>query len=350
MAQLPVPSQVPATLLPRLQAMYMARLPRYAAARFFEDLVAPVREAAVDGRILRYHPTQLPLARWVTPRVMTEGVRNFSFGRPEIRLITPEFDIRRIAIEVSPIFPQLGKVLATEDAVPRLREMAPVDRTEVVEWMHDSAAALAVMSAREVEYNKHSQVETRSGDAFIPGVRLSSLAFERVSGYTYWSRGYARAFTPVGTINVPRMSLTPIIGRDFLGWAFAGPQWSIQWTGVLAELKRLADRITSPVGFPNLWGRVAPFWVLQQPNRETRRAEVVMVIDSDRPQRMRITFRDPNNYTRVIDAGEIDVPRGRTEIRFVVASYPAVPPVVNEMRPEDGTRTVLNRFETRVIS
>jgi len=347
---MPVPSQVPRELVPRLYAAYLARLPRYSAIRYFEDLVAPVREAVVAGRVLRYHPTQIPLARWASPRIMTEGVRNFSFGRPEIRLITEVFDLRRIGIEVSPVFPRLGKVLATEEAAERLRQEAPVDRTEIVEWMHDSAAALAVMSAREVEYNRHSQVETRSGDAYIPGVRLTSLSFERVSGYEYWSRGFARAFTPVGTINVPRMSLVPIVGRDFLGWAFAGPQSWIQWTGVLAELKRLASRVTSPVGFPNLWGRVPPLWLLQQPGREAQRAEVVMVIDSDRDQRLRIAFRDPNDYTRVIDAGEIDVPRGRSEVRFVVASYPAVPPVVNEVKPEDNTQTVLNRFETRVVS
>jgi len=342
-----VPSQVPRELVPRLYTMYLARLPRYSMVKYVEDLVAPVREATVAGRVLRYHPTQMPLAKWVTPRVMSEGVRNFSFGRPEIRHITAEFDLRRIAIEVSPIFPRLGKVLATEDAVEKIRQEAPVDRTEIVEWMHDSCVATAVMSAREAEYNKHSQVETRSSDGYIPGVRLSSLAFERVSGYTYWSRGYARAFTPVGTVNVPRMSLRPIVGRDFLGWAFAGPRHWIQWTGVLAEVRRLADRITSPVGFPNLWGRVAPFWVLQQPSRETQRAEVRMVFDSDRDQRIRITFRDPNDYTRVIDAGEIDVPKGRSEIRFIIASYPAVPPVVNEMKPEDNTRSVLDRFEVR---
>ena len=343
-----IPNQVPRELVPRLYAMYLSRLPRYSMVKYVEDLVAPIREVAVAGRILRYHPTQMPLAKWVTPRVMSEGVRNFSFGRPEIRHITAEFDLRRIAIEVSPIFPRLGKVLATEDAAEKLRQEAPVDRSEIVEWMHDSASATAVMSAREVEYNKHSQVETRSSDGYIPGVRLSSLAFERVSGYTYWSRGYARAFTPVGTVNVPRMSLVPIVGRDFLGWAFAGPRHWIQWTGVLAELKRLASSITSPVGFPNFWGRVAPFWVLQQPSRETQRAEVRIIVDSDRAQRMRITFRDPNDYTRVIDAGEIDVPRGRSEIRFIIASYPAVPPVVNEMKPEDGTRSVLNRFEVRI--
>jgi len=347
-----IPNQVPRELMPKLTAMYLARLPKYSAVRYFEDLVAPVREASVAGRTLRYHPTQLPLAKYAAekPKIMVDGVRNFSFARPVVRLITEVFDLRRIRLEVSPLFPWLGKVLATEEAAEKVRQRVPADGTEIVEWMHDSAASLAVMSAREVEYNKHSQVEARSGDGYIPGVRLSSLAFERIRGYEYWDRGYARVVTPEGMLNVPRMGLIPAVGKDFLGWAFAGPKSWIQWTGVLAELRRLADRITSPVGFPNLWGRTPPFWLLQQPSRETERAEVAVVVDSDRDQRLRVAFRDPNDYRRVIDAGEIDIPKGRSEVRYVVASYPAVPPVVSEMQPEDNTQTVLNSFETRVIS
>ena len=338
----PVPDDVKARLSARF---FLAGPLRLVRARPVSDIIAPVREAEI-----LYHPTQLPLARWAArkPEAVEEGVRNFSFGLPDVRQITSVFDIRRIPLEVSPLFPDLGVILSSEKAEKTIAERVPVDEVEVVEWMHSAAAVNAVLSAREAEYNKHSQVEMRSGDAWIPGVRTSSMSFVRVSGYTFMSRGYGEVISPAGRVRVPRGSLVPIISSDFLGWAWAPPKNSwCQWYPALAEVRRLATRITSPVGFPNLYGRVAPLWVLQQPNKETERAEVVMLVDSNRSQRLRVAFRDPNNYTRIIDQGEIDVPAGRSEIRFTVASYPSVPPVVSQLSPEDNTETVLTRFEVR---
>jgi len=343
-------SKVPPDKLQALMIKFFARGPAaMVRATPVQDLVAQTRQILVGETLLRYTPTQLPLAKWAAenPRIMEQGVENFGFGEFIVRRITETFDINRIPIKLSPLFPQFGKVLATEDVLPRIQQEIPVDGTEIVEWMHDATATNVVMTAREAEYNVHSQFVTDTGDGYIPGVRVASMAFVRLRGYDYARRGYATVVSPAGEINVPRYTMQPIIGRDFLGWAYAGAQYGIQWKGVLGQLVRLADRITQAVGFPNIDGKVAPFFVLQQPDRETQRAVVRMVVDSDRDQRMRIIFRDPGDYRRVIDEGEIEVPKGRSTIEFVVASYPAVPPVVNHMQPEDGTKTVLNSFEVR---
>jgi len=344
-------SRIPPDKLGPLMAKFFARGPAaMVRATPVQDLVAPTRQVMVGETLLRYHPTQLPLAKWAAenPRIMEKGLEHFSFREFIVRRITETFDINRIPIKPSPLFPQFGKVLATEDVLPRIQQEIPVDGTEIVEWMHDATATNVVVTAREAEYNVHSQFVTSVGDGYIPGVRVASMAFRRITGYDYTRRGYATVISPAGEINIPRGTLQAIIGRDFLGWAYAGPSgYGIQWTGALGQLVRLADRITQAVGFPNLQGRVAPFFVLQQPGRETQRATVRMVIDSDKDQRMRIVFRDPNDYRRVIDEGEIEVPKGRSTIEYVVASYPAVPPIVNHMQPENGTKTVLNTFEVR---
>jgi len=343
-------SRVPPEIQRVLMAKFFARGPAaMVRATPVQDLVAPTRQVAVGETLLRYHPTQLPLAKWAAenPRVMEQGIENFSFREFVVRRITEIFDINRIPIKPSPLFPQFGKVLATEDVLPHIQQEIPPDGTEIVEWMHDVTATNVVMTAREAEYNVHSQFVTDTGDGYIPGVRVASIAFRSIRGYDYARRGYATVVSPAGEINVPRYTMRTIIGRDFLGWAYAGKQYGIQWKGALGQFTRLSDRITSAVGFPNIDGKVAPFFVLQQPSRETQRAVVRMVIDSNRDQRMRIIFRDPNDYRRVIDEGEIEVPKGRSTIEFVVASYPAVPPVVNHMQPEDGTKTVLNTFEVR---
>jgi len=343
-------SRVPPDKLGPLMAKFFARGPAaMVRATPVQDLVAQTRQILVGETLLRYHPTQLPLAKWAAenPRIMEQGIANFGFGEFIVRRITETFDITRIPIKLSPLFPQFGKVLATEDVLPRIQQEIPPDGTEIVEWMHDATATNVVMTARESEYNVHSQFVTDTGDGYIPGVRVSSMAFRRTSGYDYRRRGYATVISPAGEINVPRYAMRSIIGRDFLGWSYAGEQYGIQWKGVLGQLARLTDRVTQAVGFPNIDGRVAPFFVLQQPSRETQRATVRMIVDSNKDQRMKIAFRDPNDYRRVIDEGEIEVPKGRSTVEFVVASYPAVPPVVNHMQPENGTKTVLNTFEVR---
>jgi len=343
-------SKVPPDKLIVLATRFFARGPvAMIRARPVEDLVAPVRETVVDGVVLRYHPTQLPLAKWAVqdPKAVEQGVENFGFEDFEVRQISEEFDIQRMDLEPSPLFPHFGKVLDTEDVIKKIQQEAPVDGEEIVEWMHDATAANVVLTARMVEYNKHSQVETRSGDANIPGVRTRSMAFVRTSGYTYSRRGRATVVSPAGRITVRRDELRPVIGKDFLGWAYAGAPYGIQWHGALGEFIRLANRITRSVGFPSFRGRVAPFFVLQQPGRKTKRARVRFVVSSSRRQRVKITFRDPNNYTRVVDEGYVEIPAGRSTVEFVVASYPSVPPVVDQMQPSNYTRTVLHSFEVR---
>jgi len=343
-------SKVPPDKMAVLTAKFFARGPAVMfRAKPVEDMIAPVREVMVGDTILRYHPTQLPIARWAieNPRAMEQSLDNFSFDVFDIIPISEEFDIRKIDLKPSPLFPQFGKVLATDDVVGKIAQEIPVDDTEIVEWMHDVTAANVVTTAREAEYNEHSQFIVRDGDPNIPGVRTSSLAYRRVSGYTYRRQGYATAVGPIGSIRVPANSLIPLIGKDFLGWAFAGKSYACQWHGALAEFMRLANSITRPVGFPNIEGFVAPFFVLQQPDKQAQRVRVRMVFDSDRDQRVNITFRDPSDYRRTIDEGWIDIPKGTSTVEFVVASYPSVPPVVNHMQPKNGTRTVLNRFEVR---
>jgi len=338
-------SRVPPDKLPILMAKFFSKGPiALLRARPVTDLIAPVRKAIVGNSILYYHPTQLPIAPWADQRVMTESIDNFNFGDFLVEQTSTRFDLS--ALKVSPIFPQFGRALATEDIVKQIESQYPSDGSEIVAWMHESTAATAVLTAREAEYNVHSQVETADGDGNIPGVRTRSMAFVSTSSYNYQSYG-ATLRSPAGTMTLRPFTLSPVIGKDFLGWACASTPYGVQWHAALGEFIRLADTITQAVGFPNINGLVAPFFVLQQPKDRTERAKVTMVFNSDRDQKVKIAFRDPNNYTRVIDEGEISIPAGQSTVEFYVASYPSVPPVVNHMQPANGTRVSLNRFETK---
>ena len=297
-------------------------------------------------RLLRYHPTTCALPEWADRRVMTEGVRRFRFEPPRVEHITEVFDIERIGLEPSPLFPRFGKALDSRDVIGRVAEEYPVDGEEIVSWMHEATAANVVASAREVEFNKHSLYVSRSGDPYIPGVRLSGLYFTSTSGYRVRSLGYGRVVSPAGRINVPLGRGRDLITRDFLGWSAVGPStFGIQWAGFLSQVRRLPNLITNPTGFLSYLGRVAPIYVTQEPPEEAERATVNIDLDSDMPQTMHFTFRDPENYTEVVDEGDVAIPRGQSRLSFPIASYPAVPPLVVQQQPRNGSRTVLERFE-----
>ena len=307
--------------------------------------VASVRTVGIPGK-LRYHPTVCVLPEWADRRIMTEGVRRFKFEPPKVERITEVFDIAKIKLEASPIFPRFGKVLDSGDVIDRVAEEVPVDGEEIVSWMHEATAANIVASAREVEFNKHSLYVSRTGDPYIPGVRLSGFGFYSARGYDVARRGYGTVFSPGGRINIPVNGARNIITRDFLGWCNVGPpRYGIQWTGLVSQIQRLANRITEPLGFLSLFGRVAPTYVTQEPPSATERATTNITLNSDRAQTVHFTFRNPENYTEIVDEGDVAIPRGQSRLSYVVASYPAVPPLVVQQQPVNGSRTVLERFE-----
>ena len=296
--------------------------------------------------ILRYHPTQCLLPEWADRRVMTEGIRRLSLEPPSVRLITPVFDLKRIAVEASPIFPRFGKVLEAEDVMVRVEEECPVDGTEIVSWMQDAPAAEIVASARQVEYNKHSLWDYKGGDPAAPGIRMGSLRFNSEPGYRVRRIG-GMLVSPEGSRRMPMNSSRDIITRDFLGWAAIGPAYGYQWFGFLSQVKRLANKIETPTGFMSYRGMKAPQYALAEPPEEQTMSTTEITLNLNRPQRMVLNLRNPENFTEVVDTSIIDLPAGECGVSLTLASYPAVPPLVYQMTPPSGVvnYTVLDRFE-----
>lgn len=305
-----------------------------------------------------YYPTRVKMPEWATVAKQEEGERRISFGELKLSKITSKFDLGEIGLSSSPLFPELPPALDSLSILPAIKTTKPVDRTEIVEWMQHSCADNAILTARMEEYNKYSRVDGAVGDSYIPGVRVSDVSFISRRMSETRSLGYGEMNTPRGNVRIPPGSGKTLIARDFLAWGAVGPvpdpliaeYQDIQWEGKLLKWRELAQTpISSAIGFPSYRGIVAPNFFVQTPEEESSRVRVSQTIASDKDQRIPISFRSPSDYTNVIDEDTIRLDKGTTEISYVIASYPSVPPVVFHAQPENGCATALNEYYVEAI-
>lgn len=297
-----------------------------------------------------YFPTRTILPAWATPETQAEGERRFELGKARITRITPKFDIAEFRLKISSLFPELPPALDSLALKPLIEREVPVDDVEVVEWMHDSAADNAILTARMDEYNRYSQIAGRAGDGYIPGVRASDISFARMRGYTVAARRGSTLYTPRGSIGVPLGGGNTLIAPDFLSWGGISRTSGIQYMCQgLKWLRLAATPITSSIGFPSYGGIAAPNFFTQRPDEEGSRVRITQVIASNRAQSLPISYRAPSNYTSVVDTGTLSLDPGVSEISYIIASYPSVPTVMLHAAPRNGTQTVLREYRAEVI-
>lgn len=299
-----------------------------------------------------YYPTRAIMPEWATAAKQEEGERRFSIGELVLSKISSKFDISEIGLSPSPLFPELPIALDSSSLLPAIKSAIPVDRVEIVEWMQISAADNAILTARMEEYNKHSRLDGAVGDPYIPGVRVSDVSFVSRAREAVASMGYAELASPRENLRIIPGSGKTLISPDFLAWGGLGtlPTSGIQWDGKLLKWRDLAATpIDSPIGFPSYSGITAPNFFLQSPEEEVSRTRVSQIVGSDKDQRMPISFRSPSNYTKIVDEDTIHLDKGVTEISYVIASYPSVPPVVFHAQPENGCATTLNEYRMEAI-
>jgi len=69
-----------------------------------------------------------------------------------------------------------------------------------------------------------------------------------------------------------------------------------------------------------------------------------MVLSSNDRQTIKINFRDPTDYSRVVGTKQFDVASGQSEASFTVTAFPYVPPLISEIQPQDKIQTTLNSY------
>lgn len=222
---------------------------------------------------------------------------------------------------------------------------APIDGTEIVSWMHDSAGANVVLFGVMEEYDRlRSKLLATSGDPYIPGVALSSdFKFRSQRGSVVGAQGYAVVMTPVGTFNVPKNGCITIAKERFLGWVAATRLRLVQWVGILMNWAELASKpITERVRCPNIDGLVAPqFFSIPAPLALPVNTTTVK-LTSNKEQTVIIRGRSPADYGVTNFEFKSSIPPGESSILYRVFGRPRATAHVLEIQPEHGTATVVD--------
>ena len=269
----------------------------------------------------------------------------------KVELKRPEFELKK-GLAISPTLRWLPVSINSANLVEPLRENAPIDGREIVEWMHVAAADNAVFEGFGEEYRVCSvagggTVLSASDDAYIPGVKLDDIRGESVDGSTVMRRRYGKVITPYGSFRVPVGGKALYAFKDLLAWATLPWFGAIQWVLSLLKWTSIARApITRRVRFPSSHGRVAPNFFEISPRIPTPMCVMRISLTSDKPQTIRIRGRGTKgSYHNVLFEDSFKIESGESEILYSVTGFPFVGAFTLELQPQDGTETILDYLE-----
>jgi hypothetical protein len=289
-----------------------------------------------------YLTSRMQLPQWVETKTLEEQVDDFELAtRLNIERIS---DARPINIlRDSPIFPDVRKEFRVQNVLEDVKQQAPTDGVEVVEWMQESAAEGSVISGWRSEYGENSSVLTAFGDPTAPHdlIEVPDFNFVPRDGRDVFSRGEAEIKTPEGSTTIPNKSSRLLPGKDSIGWGGVDARNNYQWLGKVAQFKDIARTpIENPVRFPDFGDYNLPNVFNQSPPDESNLANINLNISSNAPEKLNIAFRDPNDYRNILTQNEVDIPEGTSNLNFEVASSERVPPVLAEFQPVNASGAV----------
>jgi hypothetical protein len=295
-----------------------------------------------------YFPTRVVFPLWARRNaiLLRQALNNLRIGEVTVRRLTTKFELPKGLVRPY-ISPRLPPALDPTVYLEAIKSEAPVDGVEVVEWMQFSFADYCALSARILEYNRAgSQLVGSSGDGYIPGVVVEDIRYVSQTGAAVRNQGYAIAETPAGRFNVPTVRKGYGIFRDLLSAGTMSWCGEIQFVGNLLKWKELARTpIRQTVGFfTDARGNTVANFFEQLPTRPALTVTVRQRFTSSDSQTIRLTFRDPTDYTRVLGQRSFDVAEGQSEVSFTMSAFPYVPPTIAQIEPEDNKQTSLDEY------
>jgi hypothetical protein len=295
---------------------------------------------------LRLYPTTIRFPVWARPLSIRTALTRLSISEPKVRRISERFELER-GLARSFYKPDFRPTLNPAELIESVRSEAPVDGTEIVEWMQVSGAEMAVLCARIQEYNAlGSELTGNATDPYYPGLVVEDCKIRSESGSTIRSRGYGIGDTPRGSFNVPFNSKSPGVFKDLITWGSISATGSHQWNASLLKWKSLAETpISKTVGFYRDYrGNLAPQFFVQQPPRPALTVTVRQRFSSDQNQTLKLNFRDPTDYSRIVGSKSVAIASGESEVTYTVSAFPYVPPTIAEIQPEDATQIKLESY------
>jgi len=225
----------------------------------------------------------------------------------------------------------------------------PIEDPAVVEWMQFSETEGLICEMTEEEYRRAgSNLLSAADDPYIPGCKVDDIRFKSERGRTVAGRGNAVLVTPRGNIDVPVPGKATGIFEDLLCFGAVTNAWPLQWSGVLLKWKSLTKNPSSRIRFPSFSGLVAPQFIVHEADIAFPTNYVVMHVSTDKPQTMKVKYRETSDYTQEITSLDVDLKKGKNEVSYTLLMLPYVPTMVAELIPEDETSTILDDYSVSV--
>jgi len=284
------------------------------------------------------YPTVAKLPDWaVNPAYRNAAVVT---GEATIRVVG-EYSEDRLCDPLE--FPDAPKTLDWNAIESYAKSTAPVDGVDIVEWMHTAAAANIVISRCMEEYKRAgSSIVGASNDAFIPGLKVEDISFKSEEGRIVSSRGSAVVSTPRGNFNVPVPGKSTIVAKDLLAFGAVLESFLKQWVGVLLKFRELATNPQDRISFPSFRGLTAPMFITHASSIPAPVNLADFSITTNKAQNVVIRGRNVDDYTDVLFEDTLSLSEGQNQIQYPLFGFPAVPPMVIELQPENDTNTVLD--------
>jgi len=293
-------------------------------------------ERKVAGKTM--FPTVAKLPKWATNAAYRNAVA--MPGKAVVKVVG-EYSEHGLGEPLE--FPDAPKTLSWEETLDWVKEVAPLEEDQIVEWMHTATAANVMVSRFMEEYKRAgSGVVGVADDGYIPGVKVEDLRFRSERGRTVASRGNAVVVTPRGNFNVPVPGKATGIFKDILCFGAVLQAFLKQWVAVLLKFKELATNPSDRISFPSFRGLVAPLFFTHQSTFPSPVNLVEFSVSTDVQQKIVVRGRSVDDYRDVLFEDKIDLSRGQNVIEYPLFGFPVVPTMVIEIQPEDNTRTILD--------
>jgi hypothetical protein len=275
---------------------------------------------------------------------------NLQFNLQSINLLKPDVDLKSSLLR-SLLFPD-APIAVNSEIVRReyVEQTAPVDNSEIVEWMQLAMADNIVFDQMKQEYERNgSEILTGSGDPASPGLRVGNLYINgSTTGSQVASRGYVTVNTSRGSFNIPAYGKATYANVDILAWGAIPAVYSYQYLATLVQWKELTRTpVNNRIRFASSNGFVMPQFINVSSRLPTPLLVMKIGITSDVDQSIALKGRGTQgSYHNVLFSDSFKVSKGSNEIIYNVFGFPVVSSFTLELQPQDNTQTVLDYIDT----
>jgi len=283
-------------------------------------------------------PTVAKLPEWATNAAYRNAVA--MPGKPEIKVVGP-FSESGLGKAIG--FPDAPETMDWDTILSWVKDIAPIEEEQIVEWMQTATAANVICSRFMDEYKRAgSLVVGGSGDPYIPGVKAEDLKFVSERGRTVGDRGYGVVSTPTGNFNVPVPGKATGIFKNILAWGAVLESFIKQWTAVLMKFRDLVTNPQNRISLPSFRGLTAPIFLTHSSSIPAPANIAEFSVSTNKPQAVVLRARNVDDYRDVLFEDKVTLQKGQNVIDYPVFGFPVVPVMVIELAPENQTNTILD--------